>query len=260
MDGWFHVTDKTIEQVMMEQLGPNEIKSSIDHDYFHKRYDSALTTALEFIRVANTNKDCKVSGTKEVSEVAMHCAAKLNRLDVLKDLLNNKSQHSQDTGIYLLRMKFYPLVGQYADAMDACITYHKERKLDYRVWSIMASCFIKSAERDDDRLDMRYHLANLSMVRAIHIYTASRWSTHIDFVKTRFEKELATLKAQLQLTEEKGGNADKFAEWMANGSPDKDKAGLNEFAWEDIAWIMKDWALRQDLDLRDDDVKAVKDL
>lgn len=157
-------------------------------------------------------------------------------------------------------MKFYPLVGQYADAMDACITYHKERKLDYRVWSIMASCFIKSAERDDDRLDMRYHLANLSMVRAIHIYTASRWSTHIDFVKTRFEKELATLKAQLQVTEEKGGNADKFAEWMADGSPDKDKAGLNEFAWEDIAWIMKDWALRQDLDLRDDDVKAVKDL
>lgn len=76
---------------MMEQLGPNEIKSSIDHDYFHKRYDSALTTALEFIRVATTNKDCKVSGTKEVSEVAMYCAAKLNRLDVLKDLLNNKS-------------------------------------------------------------------------------------------------------------------------------------------------------------------------
>lgn len=76
---------------MMEQLGPNEIKSSIDHDYFHKRYDNALKTALEFIRVATTNKECKVTGTKEVSEVAMHCAAKLNRLDILKELLNNKT-------------------------------------------------------------------------------------------------------------------------------------------------------------------------
>lgn len=75
----------------MEQHGPNQIKSSIDHDYFYKRYDKALTTALGFIRVATTNKDCKVTGTKEVSEVAIHCAAKLNRLDILKELLNNKS-------------------------------------------------------------------------------------------------------------------------------------------------------------------------
>lgn len=76
---------------MLEQHGPNQIKHSIDHDYLYKRYDRALNTALGYIRVATTNKDCKVSGTKEVSEVAIHCAAKLNKLDVLKELLNNKS-------------------------------------------------------------------------------------------------------------------------------------------------------------------------
>jgi hypothetical protein len=159
-------------------------------------------------------------------------------------------------------MKFFPVVGQYSEAMDACITYHKERKLDYRVWSIMANCFIKSAERDDNKLgeqEMRYHLANLSMIRAIHIYTSSRWSTHIDFVNTRFEKELSLLKERLQYTQDKNGNADIFAEWMSKGSPNKEESGLHEFHWDDIVWIFKDWVLRQDLDL-DDDVKAVKDL
>ena len=144
--------------------------------------------------------------------------------------------------------------------MEACIAYHKERKLDYRVWSSMANCFILSAERDTVRTnDMRYHLANLSMVRAIHIYTASRWSKNLDFVNARFEKELAILNDRLKLTQEKNGNADVFAEWMNKGSPNKQDAGLDEFKWDHMVWIFKDWALRQDLDL-DDDVKAVKDL
>lgn len=76
---------------MLEQHGPNQIKSVIDYNYLHKRYDEALTAALGFIRVATTNKNCKVTGTKEISEIAMHCAAKVNRLDILKELLNNKS-------------------------------------------------------------------------------------------------------------------------------------------------------------------------
>ena len=76
---------------MLEQHGPNQIRNAIEHDYFYKRYDKALTLALGFIRVAQTNKQCKVSGTKEMTDIAMHCAAKLNRLDVLEDLLDNKT-------------------------------------------------------------------------------------------------------------------------------------------------------------------------
>lgn len=153
------------------------------------------------------------------------------------------------------------MVGQYADAMEACIKYHKERKLDYHVWFVMADIFLKSVQRDTTAhgQEMRYNLANLSMVRSIHIYTISRWSKHIDFVKARFEKELQVLQDRLQLTVDQGGNADQFADWMTNGSPDKEDSGLDEFGWQDIIWIFKDWALRQDLDL-DDGVKAVKDL
>jgi hypothetical protein len=146
--------------------------------------------------------------------------------------------------------------------MEACITYHQERKLDYRVWSMMADIFMKSACRnpiDDSSKEMRYHLANLSMQRAIHIITTSSWRNNIDFVKARFDKDLNGLKDRLQETLNQGGDADKFAAWMLEGSPDKNQVGLNEFAWEDIVWIYKDWALRQDIEL-DSDVKAVKDL
>lgn len=148
-------------------------------------------------------------------------------------------------------------MGQYTEAMDACITYHKERKLDYRVWSHMANIFLKSLELDTKTHmnEMRRHLAHLSLVRAIHIYTISRWNTQVDFVKQRFQAELDLLQARLEAT---GGEADKFVDWMAQGQAETD-AGLDEFNAKDIDWIYKDWALRQDLDL-DDQVKAVKDM
>jgi hypothetical protein len=76
---------------MLEQHGPNQVRSFIEHDYFYKRYDRALTNSLGFIRVVKTNSNCKVSGTKEITDIAMHCAAKLGKLDVLDELLNNKS-------------------------------------------------------------------------------------------------------------------------------------------------------------------------
>lgn len=79
---------------MLEQLGPNQVRSAIEHNYFYKRYDRALTDSLEFIHIANTNSNCKVSNTKEITDIAMHCAAKLGKLDMLDDLLKNKSVSS----------------------------------------------------------------------------------------------------------------------------------------------------------------------
>lgn len=118
---------------------------------------------------------------------------------------------------------------------------------------------MKSAGRDkcEYKNEMRHHLTNLSMVRAVHIFTISRWNTRIDFVKRRFEAELKVLQDRLESTR---GNADRFVDWMAQGHPGKEESGLDEFSWEDIEWIFSDWVLRQDIDLLDDDVKAVKDM
>ncbi|KAG1458356.1 hypothetical protein G6F46_006806 [Rhizopus delemar] len=258
-DGWFH-TDKSIDELMLETHGPNQLKSSIEHDYLYKRYDRALSKCLEYIRVARTNDQCKVSGTKEISEIAMHCSVKLNKLDVLKELLDEK-QLTIDTGLLLTRGKFLPLVGRYREAMNSYVEYHKERKLDYKVWAEMANVFMKTAEKDNREQEMRYHLANLSMIRAIHIYTNSRWRNKIEFVKNRFEKELKLLEEKLESTKRKQGNADKFVEWMANEAKSIELAGLDGFDWEDIVWIYKDWILRQDIEIEEDHaIKAAKDL
>lgn len=125
----------------------------------------------------------------------------------------------------------------------------------------MADIFMKSACRNpigDRSKEMRYHLANLSMQRAIHIINTSSWRNNIDFVKARFDKDLDGLKNRLKESVNQGGDADEFAAWMLT-NPDKSQGGLNEFAWEDIEWIYKDWVLRQDIEL-DSEVKAVKDL
>ncbi|KAI8066958.1 uncharacterized protein B0P05DRAFT_580784 [Gilbertella persicaria] len=201
-DGWFHNHDKTIDQLMLEQHGPNQVRNAIEHDYFYKRYDR----------------------------------------------------------LFLLRGKFYPLIGRYTEAIEAYMQYQRERKLDYGVWSGMATVFMLSAARNPTEKDMRYHLANLSMHRAIHIFTTSRWNKSIDFVKARFERDLKALQACLRETEKHGGHADQFVHWMAAGNPEKEQAGLEEFSWDDMVWIYKDWVLRQDLDLVDNDIKAVKDL
>lgn len=74
---------------MMQRHGPNQLKSAIEHDYMYKRYEKALDGALKYIELANT-EDCKVSATREMSEIAIHCALHLNRLDLAEELTDTK--------------------------------------------------------------------------------------------------------------------------------------------------------------------------
>jgi hypothetical protein len=76
---------------MLEELGPSEFKSSIEHDYLYKRYDRALQHALEFIHIVETEPKCKVKGTREMAEIAIHCADKLGKYDIVECLLDVKT-------------------------------------------------------------------------------------------------------------------------------------------------------------------------
>ena len=72
---------------MLERHGPNQLKSAIEHDYLHKRYEQALKSAIEYISLADSGR-CKVTTNREITEIAIHCSVRCNRFDLAEQLLD----------------------------------------------------------------------------------------------------------------------------------------------------------------------------
>ncbi|KAI8384840.1 uncharacterized protein BYT42DRAFT_544673 [Radiomyces spectabilis] len=224
-EGWFY-TKRNHEEVMLDRHGPNQLKNAVEYDYLHKRYDRALDTGLLYIRVAESSKECKVSNTREMSEIVAHCAAKLGRYDILEQMLDRK----------------------------------QTRKLDYRVWRQIAAIMMGQAN------PMRCHVAHLAITRALYIMTSTRWKTSIDIVRQRHEKEKQQLQEEYDHIEKQGGDLTKFIAWMHNatGTEDLKQVGLDTFAWDDLVWIYGEWTKRKDTDTEKDNeeqgVRPVREL
>ncbi|KAG0168454.1 hypothetical protein DFQ28_003241 [Apophysomyces sp. BC1034] len=244
-DPWFHST-KDFEALMLEHHGPNQIKNAIEHDYLYKRYDVALEKALAYIRVAETNTACKITNTREMSEIAVHCAARTGRFDILEDMLDRK-QTTQELGSLLLKGRMYPLCGRWADAMKVLVEYNKNRKLDYAVW-VRMSQLVMDAGKEDIKRD----LAQLCINRAIHIMTSCRWNQSIEFARVRFEKEKEAVQAAGRSI---NGDPTQFMKWMEQNQP-----GLEEFRREDLEWIYREYTQKQEEQEEEEGIGAVRDL
>lgn len=72
---------------MHEKLGPIQLKSAVEHDYLHKRYDRALEGALAYIKVVESGS-VKITTAREMCETAVHCAVRLGKFDVAGKLLD----------------------------------------------------------------------------------------------------------------------------------------------------------------------------
>lgn len=104
---------------MLEQHGPNQLRSAIEYDYFYKKYDQALEQALQFIHIVKNNKKCKMTSTREISEIAMHCAAKLGKLDVLDELLSSNQsvraervlKRANNINVIIASTRYWSLLG-----------------------------------------------------------------------------------------------------------------------------------------------------
>ncbi|KAF7727224.1 hypothetical protein EC973_007922 [Apophysomyces ossiformis] len=232
---WFH-SAKDFETLMLERHGPNQIKNAIEHDYLYKRYDRALENALAYIRVAETNAACKISNTREMSEIAAHCAARTGKLDPTLEL-----------GTLLLKGRFYPICKRWADAMTAFVEYNKHRKLDYAVWNRMGQLVMEASEED-----IRRHLAQLCMNSALRIMTCSRWNQSAEFARVRFVKEKEKLEAACRSIH---GDPGQFVIWMERNQP-----GLEMFRREDLDWIYREYTQKQEEQEEEDDTRAVRDL
>ncbi|KAI9316609.1 hypothetical protein BX666DRAFT_177737 [Dichotomocladium elegans] len=234
--GWFHEFD-SYETLMQERHGPNQLKSAIEHDYLYKRYDKALAGALKFIELTRA-KQSKVSSTREMSEIAIHCALRLGRLDLAEQLVDEK-QASFETGSLLLEARVYALCGRPGDALAALVRYHALRKLDYNAWHLLAR-IVQDTKSDNS---MRNHVAKLAIQRAIRIMTSSHWPLHIDHVKRRYERELVQLEALASQVQD--SDPCKFIAWAKAGPITQERTaqvGLEVFACEDIEFIYQQTA------------------
>ncbi|KAF9110945.1 hypothetical protein BGX27_005680 [Mortierella sp. AM989] len=102
-DGWFHQTGKSVEELMLQDKnGATKVKMRADHYYMLHQYQEAYDIAQEYCRIVANNgiitatgdggirrpdngNDAagagvlKVTDSKEMQEMALRCALKLNR-------------------------------------------------------------------------------------------------------------------------------------------------------------------------------------
>ncbi|KAF9187873.1 hypothetical protein BGZ51_000967 [Haplosporangium sp. Z 767] len=115
VDGWFHRTNKSSEELMLqEKNGASKVKMRADHYYMLHQYQKAYDLAQEYCRIVATSGlnmshgdgglrrpeatkadigtvetgagVLKVTDSKEMLEMALRCALKLNRLEEAADL------------------------------------------------------------------------------------------------------------------------------------------------------------------------------
>ncbi|KAI7869193.1 hypothetical protein BDF14DRAFT_1785855 [Spinellus fusiger] len=238
-DGWFH-TEENEKTLMLEKHGPNQRKHAVEHDYLYKRYDRALAGALGFIRVAETDKACKINNTREMCEMAIHCAVKLKKYALAEQLLDRK-QPTIELGSLLLKGRVYPLCinnRRHGDALAALVSYGQQRKLDYAMWRQIAVVLVDDATKyPTTEQDMRGSMAQLALERAHRIMTSSRWCLKEDYVRRRYTKEVDALQ------EPTHGDPSVFVAWMTTATVShKAQAGLDIFEWRDIEWVYNEWA------------------
>ncbi|CAO3598815.1 unnamed protein product [Absidia cylindrospora] len=276
-DGWFHDLGDP-RHLMLEKLGPVQFKHAIEHDYLHGRYRQALDKALLYIEIVDTDENCKVVNAREMVEVAIHAAARLEDWNQLKILLDRK-QITYETGSLLVKGRFYPKCGRCSDAISSLVEYNRQRKRDYCAWDLMAdACWTDATNnsKSDDNINnnntnhtdtiMILHLAHLAIQRAIMIMTSFSWRMDMPMVKERYQREKVKLDTKRDKIEQQGGSADVFLDWMKTAEEkDRSLVGLGDYSWEDIKWIHREWMTHLNdtgtcLDEQDDQEKAVKDM
>ncbi|OAD70824.1 hypothetical protein PHYBLDRAFT_77601 [Phycomyces blakesleeanus NRRL 1555(-)] len=241
-DGWFHST-KNYEVLMLERHGPNQLKSAIEHDYLYKRYERALEGALAFIHISDTNPACKINNTREMCEIAIHSAVRLNNYALAEKILDRK-QPTMELGPLLLKGAIYPHCNnRHGDALASLVDYSQQRRLDYAAWRQMAAIFMDAWTKDknlnENPEEMRINIAFLCLQRAHRIMTSSRWFLKSEFVRRRYERELKVLVKEMEAVEQ--GDAGQFVAWINGPKPNAKAAGLGVYKWKDIEWIACEW-------------------
>ncbi|KAF9431095.1 hypothetical protein BGZ76_000583 [Entomortierella beljakovae] len=223
-DGWFHNTGCSVEESMLQdKSGATKVKMRADHYYMLHQYQQAYDIAIAYRKVIEENiinsaqgdggmqrrenradatggagavapSVLKVTDSKEMLEMALRCALKLEKFTeaaVLADELT-----TQDVGAVLVKAKAYNAVGRYNDAALRLVQYQKTRSSNYLIWKTLGECLYQShcntSLNSGIERKSSLPLALISYVRARHLMHASTWP-EIDFARRRYDREMKEL-------------------------------------------------------------------
>ncbi|KAF9166006.1 hypothetical protein BGX21_009280 [Mortierella sp. AD011] len=225
-DGWFHRTDKSVEELMLQDKnGATKVKMQADHYYMLHQYQEAYDIAQEYCRVVVNNEAnitagdgglrrqdnrgetagsgvLRVTDSKEMHEMALRCALKLNKFGEAATLSDELT--IQDTGAVFLKAKAYMAVGRCNDAALMLVQYQKSRSSNYLIWKILGECLYQSAKPHYSNSSMEplstsmseqqitTILALICILRARHLMRASTWS-QVDYAQVRYDREMKAM-------------------------------------------------------------------
>ncbi|KAI8603213.1 hypothetical protein EDD21DRAFT_442208 [Dissophora ornata] len=221
-DGWFHHTGKSIQELMLQDKnGATKVKMRADQYYMLRQYQEAYDIAQEYCQIVASNDTgatsgadggagvLKVADSKEMQEMALRCAMKLEMFNEAAELADGLIL--QDTGVVFLKAKAYMAVGRFNDAAERLVQYQKSRSSNYSVWRALAECLHQSvisvkqasARTPELSLDslslstseprMGNILALISVLRARHLMGVSSWS-QVDYAQTRYCQEMKIIE------------------------------------------------------------------
>ncbi|KAF9937720.1 hypothetical protein BGZ65_001118 [Modicella reniformis] len=217
-DGWFHRSGKSVEEMMLQDKnGATKVKLRADHYYMLHQYQEAYEIAQEYCHIVSFNDPkttsgdggirrpetgtgsgsevLKVTDSREMQEMALRCAMKLNLFSEAAKLADELTL--QDSGSVFLKARAYMATGRYSDAAIGLVQYQKTRSSNYAIWRTLAECLYESAipAEQQPRPSITAILALISILRTRHLMRASNW-TLVDYAQARYHREMKAIKNQ----------------------------------------------------------------
>ncbi|GBC06936.1 hypothetical protein RclHR1_07150006 [Rhizophagus clarus] len=257
--------------LLRSKEGPTQLKQSIEHLYFHRKFKESLRLSLEFIEFIekcngySDEKEIKpynpnkLNNTREMLEIASRSALQLGdyklAVNCVNELISNEPGHMRLRGIV------YAKGGHYTDSIRWYIKYLQVRNNDYKVWKEMGYTFLyyycHSAQLEFDftadivktiqEILHNTHTTQLALIcinRAYRLMLKIPWATSISYINSRFAREKQEIEDLLNCLEKGGVNVQEIMSLFDSIKENKitgniiAKNNLEGFDLETIRWIL----------------------
>ncbi|CAI2185872.1 14547_t:CDS:2 [Funneliformis geosporum] len=274
-DGWFHTTTTSFSILLRSKGGPTQIKQSIEHLYFHRRFEESLRLSLEYIKFIeqcnnlSDKKEIKIynpnrlNNPREMLEIASRCALQLKNVKLavkcIDKLASDLEKVSNEPGHMRLRGMIYATGGRYADSIHYYIKYLQIRNNDYKIWKEMSHTFLYcyyhfANPKEDFTTDLMKittqgifqstlitKLALICIKRAYELMLITPWATSVNYINSRFtheKREIEYLSNYLEKVDDNFEESMSLLNNLEENETAKKMIAENGFDLEMIKWIL----------------------